>query len=747
MDSTTTSITSSAIVEDDEISVFRALHLHVSDVPPDLSLTPWEISSLTDVQEKAISLLPLIPGLMSILGSSIIIYMAVKRGRNQSRSKKKRWTPYTRLLFAMSCYDIISSAALMMTPFLLPAASSQRVWAFGNDSTCTAMGFFQQLQGSALLYNGFLSFYFVLTARFGWKNDQLARTVEPFMHILSIGFPLATATTGAIMGIYHENELGQSCWIANYPENCDLDGDYSDCQAVTLAWIFGGPVMLFSLLSIPINNMIIFLFVRRQTVSSENRRRRKQPRLKTTTTTTTTQDGNSSDIPNNSFRRSIKVDSFSISMASDDAYSDANSNSERKEQRRQTRTMNDSSSRRQDLQLQRLQLVSSQAFLYVGAFFICTIWSFALKILEISYNSEDEDDLYALLLLQAWFFPLQGFLNVFIYIRPKYMKHRQEFPDESRLWAFRRSVHGEDEILPSSKSNPDRGGPPKNNDTTGRQEQARVSSLAAKKQFIELETPLNDNGNDGIQQRREQRDEVETSAPSSRPLPRNNVSSITCEDLDESSSEFEATVSVEMNNEWRWMSGNKPPRRKKSSGSGTSSLEAISELSAISFVDPEDEVYEESSSSSDGSSNDTLPDDSDHSYLDAKSVKSAPAYSSDRRVRFLGEDDQLTQTRRRWSIGNTASGSSGAIADKKLQEFQTSNQQGLVAFVRYYMFAHTTTSADDDDDSSSSSSSGSLDPSFDRMESINTPPSRDAPVQRPTRRLSPAYLEIPASVV
>jgi hypothetical protein len=75
-----------------------------------------------------------------------------------------------------------------------------------------------------------------------------------------------------------------------------------------------------------------------------------------------------------------------------------------------------------------------------------------LRILESTEtNAEEETRLYPLLVLQAWFLPLQGLINLLVYARPKYLKCQREFHGESRLWAFRRALYGK-EIRPTKKN-------------------------------------------------------------------------------------------------------------------------------------------------------------------------------------------------------------------------------------------------------------------------------------------------------
>ena len=91
---------------------------------------------LSDVQEHLLALLPIPASILSILGSSIIIYIAL-----DSRSRRK-WSPYTRLLIGLSISDIVSSINVALASFLRPAGSPRAAsFANGNATTCSISGF------------------------------------------------------------------------------------------------------------------------------------------------------------------------------------------------------------------------------------------------------------------------------------------------------------------------------------------------------------------------------------------------------------------------------------------------------------------------------------------------------------------------------------------------------------------------------------------------------------------------------
>lgn len=54
--------------------------------------------------------------------------------------------------------------------------------------------------------------------------------------------------------------ITQGCWIGEFPEDCEAD---DSCTGTVIGWIYGGLPFLITFFALPINNMAIFLFVRR----------------------------------------------------------------------------------------------------------------------------------------------------------------------------------------------------------------------------------------------------------------------------------------------------------------------------------------------------------------------------------------------------------------------------------------------------------------------------------------------------
>lgn len=217
------------------------------------------VDTLRDGQEIGLYVLTMISATISIVGSSLI---AFKVFRNLSRAG-----PYDRFLLGLSMCDIEASLTFFFTPFMLPQDTSNRAWASGNEATCTALGFFTQLSYAAFVYNGSLSFYYLLTVRYGVKRQVMAKKYEPWLHFSVIFFFLATATIGAAIGLYNEMYLGPGCWIRDYPKGCYETGG---CIGHYFGWVFTGLPSLLTLFAVIINNVVIYFHVKRALSISPN---------------------------------------------------------------------------------------------------------------------------------------------------------------------------------------------------------------------------------------------------------------------------------------------------------------------------------------------------------------------------------------------------------------------------------------------------------------------------------------------
>ncbi|CAJ1954116.1 unnamed protein product [Cylindrotheca closterium] len=373
----------------------------------------YDYKQLSDGQQKLLAILPIFSALLTIFGSWIIILMAFKSRRN------KPWTPYHGLLVAMSLFEILGSFTSAAGPFLYSKQTSDRIWALGTSGTCTAIGFFNQFGShSAMLYNGTLSIYFLLTARFNFSNSEIASRYEALMHYLCIGYPLITAFVGLFLNVYGERSTTIGCWVAR----CKIDtftGEAICEERGLIEGFFGRYPVVATLAMLIFGNLLIWIHLRRQL----NKRRKQKMAA----------------------GANMDEDSDSDSDNSTEDEEDSNQSGGNTRPKKDVITAG---------QRRALRLVSSQAFLFVGSFMLCNTVTFVLRhIIPANMNGDPVENYiaemeipynnFALMVIQAILFPLQGLLNMMIYIRPKYKNNRLYHCEETRVWAIRRAIFGE----------------------------------------------------------------------------------------------------------------------------------------------------------------------------------------------------------------------------------------------------------------------------------------------------------------
>lgn len=157
------------------------------------------IQFLSENQEKVMSICMVISGLLSMFGSTTIVYRVL---RKDAKTKS-----FDRLMLGLSIFDVIASFSFVLTPFVLPKETSVRVWAMGDKVSCSVLGWLSQLSVGAAWYSCLLSFFFLATLRIRISNNDFAVRFEPYMHGLTVFYFLFSATFGVVFDIYGENDL------------------------------------------------------------------------------------------------------------------------------------------------------------------------------------------------------------------------------------------------------------------------------------------------------------------------------------------------------------------------------------------------------------------------------------------------------------------------------------------------------------------------------------------------------------
>jgi hypothetical protein len=171
----------------------------------------------SDAQLMASALCPKFTAMASIAGSSLIIRDVIQIRNKKSVALSTRH----RLLSGMSVCDILSSSAWFLTSWPVPKDMPfAAVWNVGTTQTCTAQGFFLQLGIGTVLYSACLALYYLLVIRHGWKNEYIAKRVEPWMHFVAIGYALSTGVASLALEIFNPVGFGYICAISAFPSFC-----------------------------------------------------------------------------------------------------------------------------------------------------------------------------------------------------------------------------------------------------------------------------------------------------------------------------------------------------------------------------------------------------------------------------------------------------------------------------------------------------------------------------------------------
>ena len=181
--------------------------------------------AFSEKQQRTLSTIPHITGMLSLLGSLFVIQDIV-------RDRKKLKRTYIRLVLGMSIVDTFASLAFFFGRWAIA----------GSTAFCSFQGFLIQFGVAAPIYNSCLAIYYLLVLKFKWSERKI-RAIEKYMHSLPAGFGFVASILGAILTLY--NSAGMFCHIASAPFYCrqwDLPCDRGEYSHI-LVWVFYfGPI-------------------------------------------------------------------------------------------------------------------------------------------------------------------------------------------------------------------------------------------------------------------------------------------------------------------------------------------------------------------------------------------------------------------------------------------------------------------------------------------------------------------------
>lgn len=189
-------------------------------------------------KSKIIAIAPKFPALLSILGSSIII-------RKVASSPEKRKDVYHRIMFGLSCCDIIASLNYFTGTWLIPKGQVGGLgpvfMASGSKATCSLSGFFTNFAVASPLYNGTLAWYYLLSIHQNW-SDRKIRKIEKWFHIIPIAFAIVSSSIALGFDMY--GNVDWLCWILpDVPEGEEPTNAQKNFRIFQWMFLFG-PVWL-----------------------------------------------------------------------------------------------------------------------------------------------------------------------------------------------------------------------------------------------------------------------------------------------------------------------------------------------------------------------------------------------------------------------------------------------------------------------------------------------------------------------
>jgi hypothetical protein len=133
------------------------------------------------------------------------------------RSHECLSSTYHRLIFGLSCADIISSFCFALSSTMTPKEMSYLIpFASGNIATCDAQGFLMTFAYAVSVgYNCSVCFYYLAIITYNKKFDYIEKKLEPWFHGISILFPLVFSAILLATNTFN-GATGGACFVDWY---------------------------------------------------------------------------------------------------------------------------------------------------------------------------------------------------------------------------------------------------------------------------------------------------------------------------------------------------------------------------------------------------------------------------------------------------------------------------------------------------------------------------------------------------
>ncbi len=310
---------------------------------------------------------------------------------------KRLSTPYRRLIFGMSVFDIIQSIGLLTGPFAVPSNDNplKFPWARGTTATCELNGFISLLGTVAVpIYTFALSVRYYCKLNLKMEDAFFTKKIEVWFHV-SVVMTLIIGFVGLAMNTFNPLPSGSFCYVEEYPFLCRDHPEWvGECQrgmgSDVISYLVTGITCL-CFVGIIVN--VSMLIVKSCRIEKLYRSRAGDPHHYAEYSCV------------RDYMCCIPCRNYSQLEHEPDAD--------------------------YVLRLYKKETVI-QSLLYVGAFFAC----YAFPMMQTIGSFFNYQFPPAFLYLISIFYPLGGFFNVLTYTRPKVVRLRHAFPDFTRFKAF-----------------------------------------------------------------------------------------------------------------------------------------------------------------------------------------------------------------------------------------------------------------------------------------------------------------------
>lgn len=308
-------------------------------------------------------------------------------------------------MFGLGFSDIFQSLSLALSSLPVPKGTPYILYAIGNQATCDFQGYIHVFGAVSLpLYFCSLAGYYLLSIKFGKSDIFIAKYYEPFAHAIPLLYGLIGATYVAAHSGFFTS--GNICWIAAKPFLCNKDpttecvsgGDFSTTRWVILGWTTIASFVFIS------TSMLLVI----QTIS----RNRPVDTSLVLETSNTNNNGNGDGEDNNETTAAEETATARKEMEEAEAK-----------------------------KIRREGMI--QALLYIASFFISYIFAFIYHGMDAANIERPHISIFIGAKITV---PSQGFMNFFIFIRPRVISVRRSNPSISLYRAFIEAVTTRDEL-------------------------------------------------------------------------------------------------------------------------------------------------------------------------------------------------------------------------------------------------------------------------------------------------------------